>query len=136
MQLALIEKNSFSHSYYDNEEKIINFKIWGDIDFNSTKAVLRGQIEFAQDHKVLGICTDISELNGTIAPISGFIATEYFPTLISLGLLCNAIIVSREIFSQVAAKDLIKKMDSYGIKLFFEDHEAEQWLKHSITQNT
>jgi len=136
MRLTVIEKNSFSQAFYNSDEKIVYFKIWGEADIYQTKLVLQSQIDFASAHKILGICTDLSELTGTIAPMSGYIASEYFPALIANGLVCNAIIVSRDIFSQIAAKDLIKRMGNYGIKLFFEDLEAEQWVRTTVLQNS
>lgn len=134
--MILIEENSFSKAEYDSQSKIIYFKVTGDVHMPRAKLVLDAQVDFAEDNEVLGILTDITELHNTISTMAGYIATEYFPPLIEKGLVCNAIVVSTEIFHQIAAKELIKRMKDFGIELFYDKNEARKWLLRTVESHT
>ena len=130
--MHVIEQNPFYEAYYDAAHKFLIFSVTGDVEVTRIRSYLARQIEWSQEHKVLGICADLTNLEGTIAPLSGFIATEYIAPLKEVGMSGAAIVVSEEILSRLAARDFVKRMGEQGVVMFHDSTDAMKWLHHRI----
>lgn len=130
--MHILEQNPFYEAHYDTAHKLIIFSISGDVEVGRIRSYLARQIEWSNDHKVLGICADLTKLEGTIAPLTGFIATEYLAPLKESGMFGAAIVVSEEIMSRLAARDFVRRMGEQGIVMFHDKADAMKWLHHRI----
>lgn len=126
--MELIVENKFGSAYYDPGTKIIYSRYYGIVNVELALEILEAQKKFGLENGAKAICADLSELKGTFTMVNEYLTTEFFPPLIQQGLICNAIAVSPDIFSQFATKDLIKKMGSFELQTFGDLDEAKSWV--------
>lgn len=133
--MQLIEQDTSYDALYDTEHKILNFSVSGYLDVMKIRRYLARQVEWARENKIVGVCADLTQMDGTITPVAGYIANEYLLPLKAMGMIAFAIIVSKEILCKIAARDFVAKMGEHGVVLFHEKHEASKWLENYLLEN-
>lgn len=130
--MQVIEQNPFYEAQYDAAHKFLVFNISGNVDVSRIRNILSRQVEWSREHTVLAVCADLTLLEGTIAPLAGFIANDYLFPLKDAGMSAAAIVVSEDILCRLAARDFVKRMGEQGIVMFHDKSEAMKWLHHHI----
>ncbi|MEO1050551.1 MAG: hypothetical protein AAFX87_07985 [Bacteroidota bacterium] len=86
-------------------------------------------IEAVRESKCKHMLNDNREVEGTWAKANEWIATEWGPKIMDAGLRNFAMILSSNIFSEMSAKDLETKQDSFTMRSFVDIEDAKKWLK-------
>lgn len=130
--MELIKENSFAKAEYDAEKGILYSKYSGQVDSKKALEVLEAQVAFSENNKVKAIRADLSELKGTYTMINDWLEANFFPVLIERGLKCHAFIVSSDIFSNFATKNLMKRIGTVKIVTFKSLDEADDWISGEL----
>ncbi|MFO7658746.1 MAG: hypothetical protein R6W78_16925 [Bacteroidales bacterium] len=129
-----IIRNELGSVSFDKEKKILFEEFSGRVHIEKAKEIFSKELQFAEKHKILGICSDITNLVGTFTHFNTFFQNDYFPTLIQKGLVCNCIIVSNDIFTQFATENLITRLGNFEIKTFNNKEEGCKWVEDMIAK--
>lgn len=119
-------------TWYDEEKMILHDVYEGMVNAELSMEVFREQLRFAKDNKIIGGLTDITKLKGTFTNLNEYLEQEYLPFLIERGFVALAMVVSHDIFSQYAAKDLVQRMEGFELHIFENYNEAESWLEERV----
>ncbi len=117
---------------FDRETKILYRVLKGRIKEKVARDLLDAEIEFAKNNQILATFTDAREQTGTFTMVNNKIAQEVVPILVKSGVICTAMVVSRDVFGEFAAKDLLKKVDQFEFQIFQDYDEAIAFVKSRL----
>ncbi len=126
--MELIIENRLGVVRYDKENQIVYNKYEGIPHDKPAMEILGALASFAETHGIKGALTDISGLKGTFTKLNRYMTEEYNPRLISSGFRARAVVVSRDVFTQFALNDLVKKTGDIQMNSFDKIEEAVKWL--------
>ncbi len=129
-----IFENDSGIVYYDQETRIIFDEFFGRADIGNGLEIFVLEQNFAINNKISGICTDISRLSGVFLQLNEFFEKEFFPYMIKKGLICNAIVVSKDVFTKFATKDLLKRIKNFEIRTFDNREDAMRWVEEKVSE--
>jgi len=129
---TLIAENTMGSAHYDSKKQILHFEFHGIIYPKLGYEVFDAVLEFTKTHKVKGTFHELGKLEGTFAMMNEYFYTVFFPPMIAQVLLCSAVVVSKDIFTQFAVESLIQKMDDYVIQTFKNPEKGYEWVVNSI----
>lgn len=130
--MELIKENSFAKAEYNPTTCIVYSRYAGDVNVNKALEVLEAQLDFSKSHKVKAIQADLSGLKGTYTMLNEWLENNFFPVIIERGMICHAFIVSSDIFSEFATKDLIKRIGDFEMGTFNETKKSEEWILEKL----
>lgn len=71
---------------------------------------------------------DLRNLQGSFDSSSDFLLEEIMPRVIRSGLLREAVVLPKDIFSKLSATDAIKRLNNFEIRQFDDLEKAKEWL--------
>lgn len=113
---------------YLPDRMVIYFTIFGYIEVEEHKQMYRDVLEFMKQKAVPAFVMDFKRAKGTFSPITGWVVRTLRPTL-GFGLKFVAMIMNRDVFTQYAANDSIKKATAVQIQVFNHQDEAYRWIE-------
>jgi hypothetical protein len=128
-----IYENDSGVVYYDRDKKILVDEFFGRADIGNGLEIFVFEQNFANNNTISGICTDIRKLSGVFLQLNEYFEKEFFPYMIQKGLICNAIVVSRDVFTKFATKDLLKRIKNFEIRTFDEREDAMRWVEEKVS---
>jgi hypothetical protein len=127
-RMEIINENAFASAKYDTSTKVVYYHFVGQIRVPLGMETLKKVMAFAQARPIKGIVSNLSKLQGTFTGATEFFEKEYYPHMIKNGLCCTAIIVSNDIFTKYAVKELTKRVGNFHLHVFEDASEAERWV--------
>ncbi|MEM8966917.1 MAG: hypothetical protein AAGE93_10915, partial [Bacteroidota bacterium] len=116
---------------YDEKEGWVQDKWTGNFGTqeNFRNGVL-SVVEFIEGSQ--GQCTmwlaDLSEMKGSWDSSRDWIAQHIMPRVLKAGLLFEAVVLPKDVFSKLSAQDTIMKIDDFELQQFQDIEEAKVWL--------
>ena len=86
-------------------------------------------VEVIEKTKANKWLADLRLLKGSFDPSAEWLTTVIMPRTIELGLEFEAIVLPKEIFAKLSAKDAIQQVKNLYIRQFWNFDEAKQWLE-------
>jgi hypothetical protein len=128
-------RNKFNKVYYTMEHDPINnwnYSNW--IGFVTVEEVIKGcelGLQFMKGWPNDKLLNDNSEISGPWSGANEWIANQWMPQALKLGLKKFAHIVSPNFFSQLSAKQLVTKIEAsnFEMRIFESRKDAEDWLR-------
>jgi hypothetical protein len=130
--METIFKGSHVTLSYDGGKKILYYEYKGTVLVDKGIEGLKKTMEFASKRSVKGILSDLTEMSGSFTNANEFLENEYYPYMIQRGLVCNAFVVSNNVFTKFATDQLIKRMGSFELRTFNNVPEAQKWVESKI----
>jgi hypothetical protein len=130
--MELIGKNKHVECYFDNQQKIVHLTFTGMVNVDLTKEITAKIIDFTKTNVVLGSFVNLSEMTGTFTKLNEHLINEYFPAMIKQGLLCEGVVVSKDVFTKFAADSLIQKMGNFTMQTFQDKEQAYNWVVKNV----
>lgn len=134
--MELIGKNKHLTCHFDSENKVLHLIFEGVVNTDLTKEVTIKIIEFTKKNKVLGEFVDLSKMTGTFTHLIDYLTKEYYPKMLAQGMQCEAVVVSKDVFTKFAADTLIKKMGNFVMQTFHNREQALLWVLENAKQRT
>lgn len=134
MGMEEIKSNKGNEVMYDREKKIVHYRMYGTINFESAKEAMEAVRVFTKTNKVLGTVADMSESKGTFTKLNKYIEAEYMPDMIKQGMKCSAMVVPNDVFLQFSADKLISRMGSFTMQVFPNLEEANAWVEEVVAE--
>lgn len=127
-------KNSSNHTYatieYDEENKCISDTWEGMFGTQENfRKVLVYIVAAVQERKVTSWLADLSKMNGSFDGSKKWIIETVVPAVITAGLQFEAIVLPKNIFSKLSAKEAIMKIHNFELRQFDDLDQAKTWLK-------
>lgn len=132
--MELIKENQLGRVEYDRLNSTIYATYEGMVNPELGMELFHATMEYVENNRVVAICSDTTLLTGTFTHVNDFLTQTYFPHLIKHGVICIAMIVSADVFTRFATKDLIKKMGSMTLQTFKSESEAVAWMEEVINR--
>jgi len=134
MKQALI--NSFDKVYLTIEFDPANNWIYNNwVGVLPTERVIQGcqaTIDFLQEHRTPLMLNDNREVIGSWNSANDWIAQNWVPQVITLGLRRFAIVLSPGIFGQTSAEEMVTRVGTQLEMRLFKDIElAQNWLREA-----
>jgi len=90
-------------------------------------------IDLVEKNKFTHLISDIVEVEGAFGEMTEWFLTEFNPKMVELGMTYEAIIQSKNLFSQLSAEDLVEnsqlKEIGYHMRLFDSAEKALEWFE-------
>jgi hypothetical protein len=122
--------------YYDKENKCIS-DVWEDRFGNSDnfKAVLSYVATEIENRKAVKWLADLRNMEGSFDSSSEWIQKEIMPRVLKAGLMLEAVVLPKNIFSKLSVRDTVIKINKFELQQFDDIQKAENWLKETIVVN-
>lgn len=92
--------------------------------------VLEGHFfEYFAKHKCSKMVTETSKMTGTFSAANDWLANEFTPKLIGLGVTKHAVVLASNIFAQLSAEQWEQKVSGFTNRNFNSLNAAIQWLQ-------
>lgn len=122
--------------YYDEDKKCIS-DVW-DGSFGTSenfKAVLNYVAQQIEERKALKWLADLRNMEGSFNSSSEWIQKEIMPRVLQAGLLLEAVVLPKNIFSKLSAKDTIIKINKFELQQFEDIEKAKKWLEEAVVES-
>lgn len=132
MQRTLI--NSLGISYletrYEKEQKWVNNNWIGYVMVEEVKAGADACLDLVKENGCSKLLNDNTNLTGPWDQANEWIATNWMPRALALGLKQFAHVVSEDVFGAISAEDMQTRVNEFDfeMRIFSSKSEAEQWL--------
>jgi len=130
--METIIDNGYSCADYDADNNIIISQFVGVEDLKKEEESLLAQRDFGVGHSVKGIVADVSGMAGKLSMLDNWADKEFFPPLIARGLLCEAVVVSKDEYMHFATNDIMKKHGDFEVHAFDNLQKAKQWVMNKV----
>lgn len=130
--MELIGKNKHLTCHFNPQQKVLYLVFEGVVNTDLTKEVTSKIIDFTKKNQVLGEFVDLSQMTGTFTHLIEYLTKEYYPKMLAQGMLCEGVVVSKDVFTKFAADSLIKQMGNFIMQTFHNKDEAVQWILANV----
>lgn len=94
------------------------------------KEVLEGHLkELFSQNGCKGMVIDNREMAGSFSSVNDWLANDYMPKLINMGLKNNAVVLPNNVFAKLAVEDWDRKISGFVTRNFDEVEKAVAWVK-------
>ena len=87
--------------------------------------------EVIAEKKAVKWLADLSKMNGSFDGSKDWLVSEIMPKVIQSGLLYEAIVLPKNVFSKLSARDTITKIKDFELRQFDDINQAKSWLNES-----
>jgi len=130
-----IFENESSRFYYDNNTRIFKAEFFGIVNVEKILEAFGFVIKNSEKFDTLAVLTDLRELKGTFTMLMDYFENQLFPYLASKGILCDAVILNQDAFTQFSVFKLVRTINLLQIKGFEDEESALEWINNIISEN-
>jgi len=127
--MDLIFENKSVKFYFNNETKIFKASFFGVVNIQLITEAFEFIISNPSDLGTKAVITDLTKLKGTFTMLMDYFEDNLYPYLNSKGIICDAIVLNKDIFTKFSVKKLENAIDYIQIKTFTDEDEALAWIK-------
>ncbi len=130
--MSIVLKNTIGEEYYHAayvaEGHFIESNWIGFISIEELKAAANAALTLFERHRTSCLLNDNSRLEGSWDEANEWIAQDWMPRAIGLGLQRFAHVVSPDIFGAMSAEDLVSRAAGFEMRIFESREAAQTWL--------
>ncbi|MBS2099237.1 hypothetical protein [Carboxylicivirga linearis] len=94
------------------------------------KEVLSGHLyEMFEQNKCTNMIIDNRKMEGSFSSVNDWLANDYMPSLIKLGLSNNGVVLPANVFAKLAVDDWDKKVSGFATRNFDNTEAAISWVQ-------
>jgi hypothetical protein len=118
---------------YDEQKNCIK-DVWEGSFGNSDnfKTVLTYVASQIEEKKITKWLADLRKMEGSFDSSSEWIQKEIMPKVLKAGLISEAVVLPKNIFSKLSARDTIIKVNKFELQQFEDIEKAEKWIHESV----
>lgn len=132
--MVLVYENESVKFYLNNENKVFRAEFYGAVDMKRIIEAFDFVVSSPENMDTKAIITDLTKMEGTFTMLMNYFETKLYPYLQMKGVLCDAIITNKDVFTKFSVKKLGLSIDYVKIKAFTDEKSANEWID-SILKN-
>lgn len=127
-------------SFLLTEDNILIMRWKGFVKGDLIKEAHESVLKFIQEHEVNGIVEDVVDFTGPFSEVNEWFINYWVPKALKIGLKKAAVVMSKNIFTQLSVQDLQEnptfKELGLGYRIFGSLDDAVTWLKEKELINS
>lgn len=134
MGRKLVYESSFGRLIYDDKLNWVIGELFGLVNVELAMDLMKESLALIREHSCVGILTDFSELTGSFIMLNDNFEKEGVPEIIKAGCRYWSCVISPDIFTRFATKDLERRTKQMHVRMFLDRESAELWANDVVEQ--
>lgn len=127
-----VMKEKFVEISFDDENRIITAQWIGYLRLDDVKTGCKRMTEFVSKNRVTKHISNQRELKVLSKEVQAYLAEDWFPEVVGVGLKKLAVLISSDIFAQATVSSVNTKAGNLQICTFHSETDAIAWLNEPV----
>lgn len=134
MGKKVVYESGFGRLIYDNQLNWVIAELFGLVNVELAMELTNECLAVIKTYQCVGILTDFSEMTGSFIMLNDYLEKEGLPEVLKAGCRYWSCVISPDIFTRFATKDLENRIKQIHVRMFLDRESADLWANEVVSQ--